>query len=296
MLKFRGSGSMDKYEKLRSENGFGVPIQGTDLRVNVVHSYKHLGGVLQSNFSNMMFVDKRASCAMASFVPLAGRVFSSPFIDVMCKRAFARALIESSLLHLAHVRCLKVRELKKLNAVYMRVHRRIVNRSRYDDTADSDLDVRVRYHIESLDCALSRRRLGYLARLAKSSCCQVLLGVLSLRFEKLTFLCDSIGITSTSLNSLHRSRTGIISPWVRIVISDLCMLFNPETRSLGLHRPTELNFGEWWSNHEWHQFSDSRFFLQNPFVTSEVHLLVTRIFNVICAKHGFLPRRGGVRP
>ena len=61
----------------------------------------------------------------------------------------------------------------------MRVHRRIVDRSRHDDTADSDLDVRVRYHFESLDCVLSRRRFGYLALLAKSSCCQVLLGVLS---------------------------------------------------------------------------------------------------------------------
>ena len=97
----------------------------------------------------------------------------------MCNRAFARALVESSLLHLAHVRCSKVRDLTKLNAVYMRVHRRIVDRSRHDDTADSDLDVRDRYHFESLDCVLSRRRFGYLALLAKSSCCQVLLGVLS---------------------------------------------------------------------------------------------------------------------
>ena len=90
------------------------------------------------NLSNMMFVDKRASFAAASHVPLAGRVFSSAFIDVMCKPALTRALIESSLLHLAHVRCWKVRELKNLNAVYTRVHRRIVNCSRYDDTADSE--------------------------------------------------------------------------------------------------------------------------------------------------------------
>ena len=148
------------------------------------------------------------------------------------------------MLHLAHVRCLKVRELRNLlNAVYMRVHRRIVGRSRHDDTADSDSDVRVRYHTESLGCVLSRRRLGYIARLARSSCCHVLVGVLSLRFEKLTFLYDSIGFPRTSLSSLHRSRTGIISPWVRLVISDLCMLFDlvPETRSLGLQRPSELN-------------------------------------------------------
>ena len=150
MLKFRVSGSVDEYEKLRSEHGFGVPIQGTDLRAHVDQSYKHLGGVLQSNLSNMLFVDKRALRAMTSNVPLG---------DTMCKRPFARALVESSLLHLAHVRCLKVRELKKLASVYMRVHRRNFGCSRYDDTADSDLDVRARFHIESLDCVLSRRRL-----------------------------------------------------------------------------------------------------------------------------------------
>ena len=77
MPKFRGSGSVDEYETLQSENGFGVPIQSTVLCVNVVHSYKLLGGVLQSNFSNMMCVDKRASCAITNYVPLAGRVFSS---------------------------------------------------------------------------------------------------------------------------------------------------------------------------------------------------------------------------
>ena len=104
MLKFRGSGSVADCEKLRSEHGLGVPIQGTDLRVNVVPSYKHLGGVLHSNHSNMVFVEKRASCAMTSYVPLACRVFSSPFIDVMCKRAFAKALVESSLSHLAYVK------------------------------------------------------------------------------------------------------------------------------------------------------------------------------------------------
>ena len=63
---------------------------------------------------------------MTNYVPIAGRASSSLLIEVMCKRAIARALVESSLLHLAHVRCLKVRELKKFNAVYMRVHRRII--------------------------------------------------------------------------------------------------------------------------------------------------------------------------
>ena len=76
-IKFRSTGSAE-YDRLQSDHGFGVPIQGTDLRVDVVHSCKHLGGVSQSTLSNMVFVDKRASCAMTNCVPIAGRVFSSP--------------------------------------------------------------------------------------------------------------------------------------------------------------------------------------------------------------------------
>ena len=89
--KFRGTGSVGEYERLRPDHVFGVPIQGTDLRANVVHSCKYLGEVLQSNLSNMMFVDKHASCAMTNHVPIAGRVFSVPYIDdvqaSLCKSA-----------------------------------------------------------------------------------------------------------------------------------------------------------------------------------------------------------------
>ena len=54
----------------------------------------------------------------------------------------------------------------------------------------------------------------------------------------------AFGFPRASMSSLHRSKTGIISPWVRHVISDLCLLFDlvPETRALGRQRPTELNF------------------------------------------------------
>ena len=106
----------------------------------------------------------------------------------------------------------------------------------------------------------------------------------------------------------HRSRTGIISPWVQLDISDLCMVFDlvPETRSLGLHRLSELNFGEWWSNHEWHL---RRIFLRNPRAISNfrchlcgdwfsssrgrsAHLCATHVFQcgkVVCQRMRVLP-------
>ena len=70
---------------------------------------------------------------------------------------------------------------------------------------------------ESLDCVLSRR--GALVTLRDSPevhAVKKLLGVLSLQFEKLTFLCDSIGFPCNSSCSLHRSKFGIISrhTWV----------------------------------------------------------------------------------
>ena len=78
MFRFRSSGSMAEYEQLRSGHWFGVPIQCTDLRVNVVHSYKHLGGVLQSNLSNMMFVDARVVCD-DNFCPACRLCLQLPF-------------------------------------------------------------------------------------------------------------------------------------------------------------------------------------------------------------------------
>ena len=115
------------------------------------------------------------------------------------------------------------------------------------------------------------------------------LGVLSLRFEKLTFLCVLIGFPRTAVSSLHRSRIGIISPRVRLLFSNLGTLFDllPERGALGLHRPTELNFEEWCSNHEWHQFLSSHalfFFLQNSLAMLGPHQLLTRIFNATCAE------------
>ena len=46
-------GSVAECERSQSEHGLGIPIQGTDSRSHVVHSYKHLGGVLQRIFPTL---------------------------------------------------------------------------------------------------------------------------------------------------------------------------------------------------------------------------------------------------
>ena len=140
------------------------------------------------------------------------------------------------MLHLAHARCLKVRELNKLNAVYIRF---IVDRSRFDVTADSDLDVRVQNHNESLDCVLSRRRLAYFARLARSSCCQMLLGVLSLRLgNSLAF-----AIQLRSCKSANRCSTSKVSSESRQPRAKLRLGRGATAQSLMYHKSLrEQNF------------------------------------------------------
>ena len=65
-----------------------------------------------------------------------------------------------------------------------------------------------------------------------------------------------------SLNNFHRSKTGIITPRARLVISDPCMMFDlvPETSSLALHDQLNWISAKWWSSPEWHNFLKPGFF------------------------------------
>ena len=107
ILKFRGAGSVDEYNKPRHAGVFGIPVPGTASLLSVVHAYRHLGGRFQSNLSNVLYVQDRAGLATSKYIPLAGRVLGSPWIDIKCKLLLCSALIESSLLYLAHVKVLR---------------------------------------------------------------------------------------------------------------------------------------------------------------------------------------------
>ena len=169
-MKFRGKQSLSYYDKLRSDAGFGIRLPGTDLFLHVVSSYKHLGSVTDMCGSNYLYSKQRASSAMASYAPIATRIFGNGTLELCLRKCFCESLILSKLLFNAYLRVFKVKEFKVLNSLYMRVVRRIGGNVRFDHTACSDLVARRQVNMLSLDCIILQRRLIYLARLVQSRC------------------------------------------------------------------------------------------------------------------------------
>ena len=73
-------------------------------------------------------------------------------------------LVESQLFFNTSVVVPNIAYLRVLIAICMRLHRRIHDCMRHDDSADSDLEVRQRHTIPSVDCVIMRKRLLYLRR------------------------------------------------------------------------------------------------------------------------------------
>ena len=138
---------------------------------------------------------------MAAYSPLAVKLFGSPHLGHHLKLVFLQALIMSTLIFNAHVRVLDSRALSVLNAVYMRVVRRIVGQCRFDSSAVSDREVRKMAGVPSIDCLIQRARLNYLVRLVTHQHRQ-LIALLSIR-----------------------SRDGSVLPWLALVRSDLNVLY-----------------------------------------------------------------------
>jgi len=86
------------------------------------------------------------------------------------EKTFRKSLHDSRLFLNAHVRVLQVRELKVINAEYMRPIRKIEDMCRFDSWSVSDYTVRCNGGYPSADCVILRARLRYLRRLLCSSC------------------------------------------------------------------------------------------------------------------------------
>ena len=169
-MKFRGKHAAAYYDKLKTESGYGILVPGTEQLLHVVSTYKHLGSVTDADGCSFLYARQRASSAMASFCPLASRIFGNKLLDEWLRKSFCESLILSKLLFNAHLRVFKTKELRVLNALYMRVVRRIGDNVRFDHTACSDVKARQQVEMLSLDCILLHRRLIYLARLVRSRC------------------------------------------------------------------------------------------------------------------------------
>ena len=73
------------------------------------------------------------------------------------------------------------------------------------------------------------------------------MALLSLRFDEVGEFCGDIDYDSKACSALHRHRSGFISPWTRLIIADLVVLYNmfPEVRN-ELPLPSEETLSVWW--------------------------------------------------
>ena len=129
----------------------------------------------------------------------------------------------------------------------MRVVRKIFDECQFDATCISDLQVRTRHDIQSVDCVLLKMRLRYLCRVLRSDC-DSLRSMLALRFEEVEAFCCSIGY-SPKQAARHRGRSGVVAPWMCQAVEDLRAL-QIHCGSFGLPSPTEHSFHFWTSEVE----------------------------------------------
>ena len=182
-----------------SSGGLEIAVPETNCVLHIVTQYKHLGSITAIDGSNMPYVKARAASATSSYVPLAARLFGSSLLYLSLKLNYMGSLILSKLLFNSHVQVLSAREVAVLNAVYMRVLRRIADAVRAGPGCGTDRAVREKLGYPSIDCVLQRRRLLYAGRLLRAGH-KHLIALLSVR--------DSIGEPAL--------------PWTQQFRKDLC--------------------------------------------------------------------------
>ena len=169
MLQYRGDGAVRRLDARRiGPNGeLLVAVPNSANMIHVVDSYKHLGGMIARDRSGAKDANAKARSAMAAYVPLALRVFGSEKVYFELKLTFLWALVLSRLLFNVHIVVPTARYVKVLNAVYMRVLRRMAGCCNYGEKTISDIAVRKKLQLPSLDCLLVRARLRYLGRILR---------------------------------------------------------------------------------------------------------------------------------
>ncbi|CAK0867018.1 unnamed protein product [Prorocentrum cordatum] len=134
--------------------------------MHVVDGYQQLGGVISASGSMVPEARQRASSAMSACSPIASKVFSSDVIGTTMKLHLLHSLVLSRLLYNVAIWTMSPAALKQINGPYMRALRRIAGDMKAGHApAFSDLAVRQRLHVPSIDCVVLRKRLRYYHRL-----------------------------------------------------------------------------------------------------------------------------------
>ena len=126
LLRLRGKNATKYLDSLRHEGSlsFELPKPYENHRLRIVESYKHLGSYLSISDSLMHDAQHRCSAALSAYVPIAQKIFASPYIGHWLKIHFMGSLVLSRLLYNTQTWVLQQNALRKINDVYMRVLRR----------------------------------------------------------------------------------------------------------------------------------------------------------------------------
>ena len=143
-------------------------------KVHVVSVYKHLGTWVSLRLKCARDAKHKEDQAMASYSPLAVKVFGNKRIRTWLKMALMRSLVLSRSCFNLHISVPRPWLFKRLNRVHMRVWRRITRCINGVDTDGvgqphhSNRAVRQMLGEPSIDCIAARARLKYWRRVMTS--------------------------------------------------------------------------------------------------------------------------------
>ena len=195
--------------------------------VRVVATYKHLGSMLDSEGGHAPDVEVRTQRAMASYAPLAKKVYGAVEISRTVRLRLFFALVVSRLVYNVQTWGEISRDhYKRLNAVYMRGLRMIAGRSRFSRESGQEAkheDVRRELGAMSLACLLLQRRPRLLGQIVRHGNPQLLSLLATVR------------------------RDGAKISWVRSIAANLQTVFEREPKKLAELGPPLLHPEKWWS-------------------------------------------------
>jgi len=152
-----------------SDRKYSRPDDPDHIDLNVVDRYKHLGTIIDISGSYVPEARSRVRSAMSSFGHLATRVLGNKHISLKRRINLAWSLVMSRLFFNTQIWSpIDSKTLSILNAMHMRVWRRVVGQPCYEKSEMSNLQIRQKLGVPSLDCHLRQKRLLYLSRLARA--------------------------------------------------------------------------------------------------------------------------------
>jgi hypothetical protein len=270
LLKLRGKGAAKARDRISGKQGmvFALPAPYSHECLRVVEHYKHLGSIVCLSESLVYDAQHRCSSAMTSYAPISGRVFGSRCIPTHLKLHLMKSLVLSRLLFGAQPWMGSVLlAIRKLNAVYMRVLRRIIGDVRFGKCRFSDFQVRETLNQPSIDCLLVRRRLAFLGRSASTQ-------------HRSQIACLALRVNGSPL------------PWIEQVKDDMSRLYQSWPDHCKHLPDPAVDASSWWRfmaerMHEWRAFVSEFTFISSRLDTVSTSAADNNPFACGCCSMAF---------